>query len=452
MAAEQKSTYADYFKQSFDSLSDAVFGMLAWFNIKSGSDIDDACYAGCLKLGQTLVKDNDAVFYEEGNARLATRVLVKNDDFWKAFAQADGAIQGQLGPILFFPINDRFGELEGRSEDIRRQFFIAFEYGRLTSDAEPRYYPVGYIGMNVLENQPTDQGPAAGIEKLLFWGSLELCKKIEDYLYVHGTRQVNKVRRPSKIKQVDGIGNGQLALSEFAMDEEAGLYQSLPCFYPWIKMDLNNYLREFITAKENCAVLYGEPGTGKSTLCRTLIFQNPCNALIASSAEVVNDPTFVKLARDYFNNLRTEPERKYGFSKLKEKFLLKPDEEEVLLPNILVVEEADLLLQKRKAGNFSMQNLLNELDGILKAPMKVIFVTNLTDLNDIDEALLRPGRCYDALPFRSLTKEEGLVVRKELGLPEMEIETDYASLAEVTNMKVERQFQKGRVKSRYGFV
>jgi hypothetical protein len=44
-----------------------------------------------------------------------------------------------------------------------------------------------------------------------------------------------------------------------------------------------------------------------------------------------------------------------------------------------------------------------------------VFSTNLPNVSDIDDALLRPGRCFDVLQFRPLTRAEATDVIAEAG-------------------------------------
>jgi ATP-dependent 26S proteasome regulatory subunit len=49
-----------------------------------------------------------------------------------------------------------------------------------------------------------------------------------------------------------------------------------------------------------------------------------------------------------------------------------------------------------------------DADGVVRAQRrKILFTTNLPNVHDVDEALLRPGRCFATMHARSLTREEG---------------------------------------------
>ena len=56
-----------------------------------------------------------------------------------------------------------------------------------------------------------------------------------------------------------------------------------------------------------------------------------------------------------------------------------------------------------------MHRFLAVADGVARAQgRKVIFTTNLPNVNDIDDALIRPGRCFAVKNLRSLAPEEAL--------------------------------------------
>jgi hypothetical protein len=74
-----------------------------------------------------------------------------------------------------------------------------------------------------------------------------------------------------------------------------------------------------------------------------------------------------------------------------------------------VVEDADHLLTARSSGNQDLHRFLAIADGVVSAQgRKILFTTNLPNVHDIDEALLRPGRCFATVHTRSLTLEEGI--------------------------------------------
>ena len=78
-----------------------------------------------------------------------------------------------------------------------------------------------------------------------------------------------------------------------------------------------------------------------------------------------------------------------------------------------------------------MQKFLNLGDGILSnKKKKIIITTNLENLSSIDPALTRPGRCFDALEFTPLTKEQALKLN-----PSLQLEQENYTLAEIYNDK-----------------
>jgi ATP-dependent 26S proteasome regulatory subunit len=73
-----------------------------------------------------------------------------------------------------------------------------------------------------------------------------------------------------------------------------------------------------------------------------------------------------------------------------------------------VIEDADHLLTARASGNQDLHRFLAVADGVVRSQgRKILFTTNLPNVGDIDEALLRPGRCFATVRTRSLTREEG---------------------------------------------
>lgn len=148
-------------------------------------------------------------------------------------------------------------------------------------------------------------------------------------------------------------------------------------FYPWFKEDPNSYIDRFMKSKSGLLILRGEPGTGKTSFIRNLLWHCDAKSMITYEEELFkSDDLFVEFLTDECD--------------------------------VLIMEDADALLESRiQTGNTSMTKFLNVSDGIINFPKKKLIISaNTVDNSKIDEALLRPGRCFDAPIFRRLTYAE----------------------------------------------
>ena len=69
------------------------------------------------------------------------------------------------------------------------------------------------------------------------------------------------------------------------------------------------------------------------------------------------------------------------------------------------------LVKPRSNGNQNLRRFLTIADGVVRSQgRKIIFSTNLPNVGDLDEALIRPGRCFGRLNVRVLTAEEAAKV------------------------------------------
>jgi len=175
--------------------------------------------------------------------------------------------------------------------------------------------------------------------------------------------------------------------------------------YPWIEEGVHTYFKRYLESEANVLVLLGEPGTGKTTFIRELIVRNGLNAMVTYEEELMN-------ADRLYLDLITDAEQ-----------------------DILIMEDADLMLLSREsAGNKTMSKLLNISDGLMKNRKKIIFTANINynSLSKADSALIRPGRCFDVLNFRSFDHDEAVKAAKAMGLPEPEYSKEI-TLAKLTN-------------------
>jgi hypothetical protein len=86
-----------------------------------------------------------------------------------------------------------------------------------------------------------------------------------------------------------------------------------------------------------------------------------------------------------------------------------------------VVEDADHLLKPRADGNDRLHRFLTIADGVVRAQgRKIIFSTNLPNVGDLDEALIRPGRCFARVHVRTLTSAEARALAAEIAAGDAE--------------------------------
>ncbi len=242
------------------------------------------------------------------------------------------------------------------------------------------------------------------------------------------------------VQQLDGYAQSQMGGRLQPVFSNNKLTDGMDCahpeFYPWIKMDLMDYFREFFKSKANALVLIGEPGTGKSTLIRTVIRELNVRAMLAYKQDVITSNEFVDTCRDFLNRSNYDPENDITKQ-----------------TQAIVVEDADLIMRRRVDGNTQMAELLNATSGITSnIRHKFIMSTNLKTIDDIDPALLRPGRCFDILCFRSLSADEATLVRQVRGLEPREFsKANRYKLAEVLNDVITQHQVEPIVKPRFGF-
>lgn len=171
--------------------------------------------------------------------------------------------------------------------------------------------------------------------------------------------------------------------------------------YPWIKGDLDEYIDNYLNSNASVLILIGPPGLGKTTLIKNIIHRSGGDAKVAYDEKVMNDDGLFA-----------------GFIDDDSRFL--------------IMEDADAFLQSRQEGNTMMHKFLNVSDGLISAAdKKLIFSTNLPNRTDIDEALMRPGRCFDVLQFRPLTVDEAQAVIDESGAGSIPQDKTLISLAEI---------------------
>ena len=154
------------------------------------------------------------------------------------------------------------------------------------------------------------------------------------------------------------------------------------CAYPEIVGGVRAFIARYLDAKETVLVLQGPPGTGKTRLIRAILAQisrrkgEPARVMYTGEVKALqSDALFVKFITGEHD--------------------------------AFVMEDADHVMKPRVDGNDHLHRFLTIADGVVRSQgRKIIFSTNLPNVGDLDEALVRPGRCFARLFVRKLMPAE----------------------------------------------
>lgn len=221
------------------------------------------------------------------------------------------------------------------------------------------------------------------------------------------SKAIGLVMESVKLTTINSIGPDGLDTT----DEMLGLDDSLispPAFYPWMEgMEPGQYFAEFLESEANVLLLYGLPGTGKSSLIRSGLIKTGVSALAIVDSSLAKDASLVSMIG---NKMR---DADYG---------------------VLIIEDADALMKPRSEGNITLNKLLAATSGIgNKGSFKIVLTTNALTTEHIDPALLRPGRCFDVMEFGRLTPEEANAARRAIGMDPAVIRTPVILAAAVSD-------------------
>ena len=173
--------------------------------------------------------------------------------------------------------------------------------------------------------------------------------------------------------------------------------------YPYIDGGLDKFINDYLNADAQVLILMGEPGTGKTRLIRHIIkCMGKCFDKVSHEKEDFAYGTGDHSNESQIQVMYTIDSKVISSDKFFINFLTGE-------ASCMVLEDIDLDLSARSNGNKNMHKLLAGSDGFLRnANKKLIISTNLKTTKDIDEALIRPGRCFGYVQTRALTYKEAL--------------------------------------------
>lgn len=159
--------------------------------------------------------------------------------------------------------------------------------------------------------------------------------------------------------------------------------------YPYIN-SINDYIEQYIQDVASVLLFMGKPGTGKTRFLRYIAQRMSCKKY---------GDTKVLYTMD--DNVFSE-----------DKFFIEFFKEDY---DLLILEDIDLKLRPRSDGNDMMHKLLAGTDGFLRnTNKKIVLTTNLTNVGDIDSALLREGRCFGKIESRLLSSNEAQTLLQKI--------------------------------------
>ncbi|MGD1896820.1 MAG: AAA family ATPase [Phormidesmis sp.] len=160
--------------------------------------------------------------------------------------------------------------------------------------------------------------------------------------------------------------------------------------YPCLKEGVSRFIERYLKADESVLVLQGLPGAGKTRLIRAILGE------------------ISRQKKDKARALYTGDMRALESDEIFVKFITGWDD-------AFVIEDADHLLKPRAHGNEHLHRFLSIADGVVRSQGRLlIFSTFLPNVSDLDDALIRPGRCFARVSFQKLVLEEAQMLSDKL--------------------------------------
>lgn len=237
----------------------------------------------------------------------------------------------------------------------------------------------------------------------------------DDALTIHARTEQELSKHIENVIDLFAVGKNTFCIKYAFMNGNNEIsYETLILFmdkvepvYPELYPDIDiKYLAEdFAAAREKILLLYGIPGVGKTSFIRYMVtnFIHKKNIIYVKDATILNNSKFwleiTKTTYDY-----------------------------LILDDI----NASLSPRQNNENNF-ISELLSYTSGILEQNASKVIITTNMEINQIDKALVRPGRCFDFITLQPLSFAQGKEIWiNKFGLNEDSYDTLYGDMTEIT--------------------
>ena len=274
------------------------------------------------------------------------------------------------------------------------------------------------ISITVFEDNILWEIKKSGIS-CFFNGDVNIIKeKIKNLLSVLPFKEEKP--KEAEVKLVAYDGRDYYTITSKVKETEINLQENYNDDFLPVYDDIIKFLDQ---RESGLIMLSGEIGSGKSYLIRHLLSQHPKEYIIVTNtiASHLANPEFVAFMLEHKDS-------------------------------IFILEDCEQLIMDRSENvfNSAISNILNMADGLMSDIFNVKFICTFNaDINKIDPALLRKGRCYARYEFGKLTpdKVENFCKIHNIELPEYKEMT----LGELYNQDVSDDYKIDKQKKKVGF-
>lgn len=416
---ESITSVKDSFEKAIKNINDEGFGhntfthpidIFEITNPEGYNSFPKSCYNNKLELNEALF--NRKAFVRGFDCIGSAMVMIGGFDSMSSFASMRRRIHGPAGPIHNRQIPMRTIYIKKGARRRITQATLDAGWIRMDGDRFLKFdelnRPIAGVHFDFCGSESDNN---MHLDAPRFWSADE--NYTDFFIEMIRPELEDRTLGSAKLTTIQGINpQGGLETVDDNL-EEVQLGNST--FYPWMNgVSLEEYFMEFLSSDSNVLILYGPPGTAKSTMIRTAVKNLGLRALGTSNQQLIGNPQFLTACGSKMSGSSNNAPY-----------------------DVLIAEDAEILTRSRQLGNPLMATLLDVTNGMsAKHSFKLIITMNSDNLDDVDTALLRPGRCFDIMKFGYLSESEAANVRTSLKLPEVSIPKGKYVLAEVVNMGV----------------